>query len=212
MMSVATAESVSRFLVANEIQVATIMGGEFFCNPDWKSIFDLIIPKLLYVRIVSNSDWVVDPTVVPFLKKFPNIKLSLSFDKWHTNENVEQAAAMCKEAGIEHNIETEAEASTESIVPVGRGDMSFGFFSMFGCYCQRPDKKYSFLIDETGAVFKCGFGMWEYATVQEYEGGGFAARFKEFNKEFYSVFIPNCATCSRSYRRTKKTPAQEAAK
>jgi hypothetical protein len=70
---------------------------------------------------------------------------------------------------------------------------------MFSCYCQNPKKQYDFLIDEVGKIYKCGFGVWDYADISEYLEGEFAPRFKEFNKLFYDQFISNCSRCIRSY-------------
>jgi len=36
--------------------------------------------------------------------------------------------------------------------------------------------------------------------VIEYQEGGFAARFKEFNKIFYKAFIPSCRVCQLSWQ------------
>lgn len=68
---------------------------------------------------------------------------------------------------------------------------------MMGCYCHNPANKYSFLIDEEGYIYKCPFGVWEYANVSDYLNGGFSVRFKEFNKKFYDIFIISCASCIR---------------
>ena len=69
-----------------------------------------------------------------------------------------------------------------NLVPIGRAESSGGLYSMFGCYCQNPKHHYSFLIDEVGKIYKCGFGVWNYADIDDYIDGGFAPRFKEFNK------------------------------
>ena len=46
------------------------------------------------------------------------------------------------------------------------------------------------IIDEDGFIYKCGFGTWSYAKIQEYLNGGFSKQFKKFNQKFYKVFIP----------------------
>ena len=59
---------------------------------------------------------------------------------------------------------------------------------------------YSFLIDEDGNIYKCGFGVLKYANVSTYIEGGFKARFKDFNKRFYGVFISSCSSCINTIR------------
>lgn len=201
-MSVETARTVKEFLSNNRIVVAALMGGEFCCNPDWKEIFDIIIPGLEAVRLVSNGDWNEDTAI--FLARFPNLRVGISKDCWHKNTNVDRAASLCEKHGIEHRIATEDETTRDSIVPVGNGELHVSTYSMFQCYCQNPEHKYSFLIDEAGWIYKCGFGQWEYATVAKYAKGGFAACFKEFNQTFYGVFVPNCKTCARAYAYSKE--------
>jgi hypothetical protein len=34
----------------------------------------------------------------------------------------------------------------------------------------------------------------------DYKDGGFAKRFKEFNKKFYSCYITSCTSCIRAAR------------
>ena len=188
MMSIDTSKNIKKFMDNNNITTATIMCGEFFCNPGWREIFDILIPGLDYVRLVTAGDWVVDKSVVEFLKKFTNLKVSFSKDRWHTNRNVESAISACDGAGIKYDIATDDKTTQDSVVPVGRGELSggFGTYSMFSCYCHNPMRKYSFLIDELGKIYKCGFGVWDYARVSDYVEGGFNNRFKEFNKKFYS--------------------------
>jgi MoaA/NifB/PqqE/SkfB family radical SAM enzyme len=201
-MSVETSRTVKEFLSSNSIRFAAIMGGEFFCNPDWKEIFDIVIPGLESVRLVSNGDW--NDNAADFLARFPNLRIGISKDRWHTNANVERAAKLCEKHGIKHRIAADDETTSESVVPVGNGQLHLSTYSMFQCYCQNPEHKYSFLIDEDGWIYKCGFGQWEYATVAKYAKGGFAAVFKEFNQIFYREFIPNCRECARAYAITKQ--------
>ena len=70
---------------------------------------------------------------------------------------------------------------------------------MFHNFCSNPEDQYSFLIDEVGKIYKCGFGVWDYADINDYQDGGFAHRFKEFNKKFYDIFISNCSSCISGY-------------
>jgi hypothetical protein len=199
-MSVETAKKIAEFLIKNEIYSLNLMGGEIFCNPDWREILALLIPPVKYARIVSNGDWAIDqPDFAEYVAKFPTAYIVISKDQWHTNANIEAAEKLIKK----NNIPTKTSDLNESdfsLVPVGRAEYGGGLYSMFGCWCHNPEHHYSFLIDEVGSIFKCGFGVWDYAEVDEYLDGGFAARFKEFNKVFYSTFIPNCSRCNTSYQ------------
>ena len=112
----------------------------------------------------------------------------------------------CKKQGFKYTETTKKEDTLDSIVPAGRGGFHISFYGMMGCHCHNPARKYSFLIDEQGEIYKCMFGAWDYASVLEYQDGGFAARFKEFNQVFYGTFISSCASCQRSWHQTRKTP------
>ena len=46
--------------------------------------------------------------------------------------------------------------------------------------------------------------MIKYANINEYLEGGFDKRFKEFNKRFYSIFIPSCSSCIRLIKSSKE--------
>jgi hypothetical protein len=199
-MSIETAKNVTSFLIKNEIYSVNLMGGEIFCNPNWREILDLIIPAVEITRIVSNGDWATEEKeFANYLTKFKNCYVSLSKDIWHTNKNIEKAEKFLKENNIIYKI-SDLDESEFSLVPVGRSQFSSGLFSMFGCYCHNPEHQYSFLIDEIGKIYKCAFGIWDYAEINDYICGGFAARFKEFNKLFYNTFISNCTRCSQSYQ------------
>jgi len=198
-MTVAVARDTAQFMKANEILAASIMGGEVFCNPDWREILPILLADLAYCRIVTNGDW-VGTDFLDVLAPFKRIlNLSISKDRWHDNKNVEAAAAACDAGGFRYGVTSEAMDTTDMIVPVGRGDLYSGFYSMMGAYCQNPVKKYSFMVDETGEIYKCGFGVWAYASVSEYLDGDFAPRFKSFNRTFYGCFVSSCASCVRSY-------------
>ena len=199
-MSVDTAKKISQFLIKNEIYFVNIMGGEVFCNPNWREILDVIVPSVPCARIVSNGDWVVDePAFAKYLTKFNNCYVSISKDEWHTNKNIKKAEKVLTSNNILSKV-SDLNESEFNLVPIGRAESSGGLYSMFGCYCQNPKHHYSFLIDEVGKIYKCGFGVWNYADIDDYIDGGFAPRFKEFNKIFYGVFISNCASCIRSYQ------------
>jgi len=70
-------------------------------------------------------------------------------------------------------------------------------------------KRYNLLIDEQGEIYKCGFGSWPYASVNDFLQGGFGARFKEFNAKFYGAFISSCAACQRAESCGKKADANK---
>lgn len=200
-MTVEMAQDIAKFVRNNNVEYLNLMGGEFFCNPDWYKILSILIDSTTFARIVSNGDWVNSNVVKTQLLKLKDefgnkFKISISKDRWHTNENVEKAEEFLKEKNFLYNIAKESETTDESIVPIGRSIFSFSMFSMFQCYCHEPDKKYGFLIDEDGDIFKCEFGNFAYANIHEYIDGGFDARFKEYNKKFYEIFIPSCKTCA----------------
>lgn len=210
-MSVTQSEKTAKFLRNNNINYCQIMGGEFFCNPDWFDIMSILVDSVRFTRIVSNGDWAQSDKVREMLITFINshkdkIKISISNDKWHTNNNVKAADNFLKSTGVSYNIPDINYMTNDSIVPVGRGELiGGGFYNYLGCYCQQPDLKYSFLIDERGNIYKCGMGVLNYATIDEYVDGGFAKRFKEFNKRFYSIFIPSCSHCYRMFSSEKRT-------
>ncbi len=201
-MTFEMAQDIATFVKNNDVVYLNLMGGEFFCNPDWYRIFRVLIEATTFARIVSNGDWANSNTVKAQLLKLKDefegkFKISISKDKWHTNANVEKAEEFLKEKNFLYNVAGDGDMTENSIVPVGRAFLSGTMYSMFQCFCHEPDKKYAFLIDEDGDIFKCEFGHFAYSNVHEYMDGGFDARFKEYNQAFYKVFIPNCATCAR---------------
>ena len=211
-MTVAIAVEVARFLEANEVQQITLMGGEIICHPNWQEILEtlLSVPTVSYVRIVTNGDWAHPDGVSKFLTALEphrdRLNLAVSYDRWHTNARVEAAVAECEARGFRVTQTTDKEDNLKNIVPVGRGEFHGSIYSLMACSCHNPMKKYSLLIDESGEIFKCGFGAWSYASVSEYQDGGFAARFKEFNRVFYATFISSCASCQRAWRRARSKP------
>jgi hypothetical protein len=198
-MTIETAKKISQFLIKNEVHQINLMGGEIYCNPNWREILDILVPSVNIARMVSNGDWAVDmPEFAKYVSKYDNCYVMISKDQWHTNANIEEASRLLEE----NNVLTKTSDLDEqefNVVPIGRSLYNVGLYSMFGCYCHNPKNQYSFLIDEVGDIFKCGFGVWNYADVDEYIDGDFPARFKEFNKIFYGVFISSCATCIRSH-------------
>lgn len=205
MMTVDMAQKISKFFKANDIDVVNIMGGEFFCNPDWDKIIHILIEHITYGRLVSNGDWAgskeLSDKVINFLKRHKNLKISISKDRWHTNKYVDKAEELLINNNLQYNIAKEEETTSSSIVPVGRAWYFDGLYSMFACYCQNPQHKYSFLIDEEGEIYKCSLGAWNYDNITNFLNGGFAKYFKKFNKAFYSGFIPNCKVCYRVYKK-----------
>lgn len=207
-MSFETAQDIAKFVKSNDVSYLNLMGGEFFCNPDWYKIFRALIDAAKFARIVSNGDWANVNSVKTKLMKLKDefdgkFKISISNDKWHTNANVEKAEKFLKEKNFLYNISSSEDMSENAIVPTGRSMFAMSTYSMFACYCRNPEKKYGFLIDEDGEIYKCDFGNFGYANIHDYLDGGFDVRFKEFNKNFYSVFIPNCTTCVRYCMFTK---------
>jgi len=205
MMTVAQANKTAEFLRNNNIKHISIMGGEICCNPDWREIVSVLVKDVTYCRLVTSGDTVVEAGAAEFLSTFSNINVSISEDRWHNNANVEQADNLLTTLGISHNVATEEQTKPESIVPVGRGDIELGVYSLFACYCHNPENRYAFLIDEVGRIYKCGFGSWNYAEVDDYAEGDFAERFKEFNQTFRKTFVSSCKTCSRSSFRYKRS-------
>lgn len=205
MMDIETAKNIASFISNNNISYAEIMGGEFYTNPIWEEIISIIAPTLNVVRLVTNGDWATSEKIPKILSKFKNIFVAISNDRWHTNKHVSKAKRLCEKYEIKHEIADESRTKENSIVPVGRSISGFSsLYGMFGCYCHNPKRQYSFLIDEIGAIYKCGFGMWDYAKVHDYIEGGFAERFKEFNLKFYDVFISSCKSCQNAYSNRKR--------
>lgn len=212
MMTIDTSKVIGQFLKSNKIKSANLMGGEFFCNPDWFEIFSNIMGGLSdHARIVTNSDWVINrrtsEKVIEFGKMF-NVYFALTIDKWHTNKHVGRAQKLLDDNGIRYQMgdhESDSENSIDSaIVPIGESAFSFGFYASFGTYCRQEINKYCFMIDEKGIIYKCPFGVWNYDEVSNYLNGGFNLRFKECNSRFYKQFITNCKVCIRSYEYVKK--------
>ena len=203
MMSIEQSKKTAQFIKNNEIEYINLMGGEFFCNPDWFEVLSNLVDAAEFARIVSNSDWANNQSVKDKLKEFVSkfgkkIYFCLSKDKWHTNKNVDAAKAYLEDIGATVRIATEDQTTDMSIVPVGRarGQYISGIYDVMGCYCHNPENMYSFLIDEEGDIYKCSFGIFSYANIDDYLDGGFSKRFKYYNSKFYKMFIPSCGVCS----------------
>ena len=204
-MTITQAKKTANFLKNNDIKICQIMGGEFFCNPNWFEVMSIIVDSVEFARIVSNGDWVksneIKETLTTFISNYKNkIRISISYDKWHTNTGVKEAEEFLSNIGVKYNIPEIDYMNDDSIVPVGRGELlGGGFYSFMGNFCSQSDKKYGFLIDEVGNIYKCSMGVLDYAKIDDFLEGGFAKRFKEFNKKFYKCFIPSCSTCYRIF-------------
>lgn len=201
MMSLDVANDIAKFIDVNNVSMLNVMGGEFFCNPDWFDILKGFLNVALHVRLVTNADWANNENVKLCLKYLvetyrDKLKISISKDQWHTNKFVDKASEFLAEINANYNIATNEETTENSIVPVGRGELAtYNNYSMFNFFCGKPSEHYHFLIDEDGKIYKCGFGTFSYADIYEYLSGGFEDRFKKYNKAFYKCFIPNCRAC-----------------
>lgn len=203
MMTVDNAKKIGRFLINNEVTNINIMGGEFFCNPNWYEILDILASSVSFIRLVSNGDWVIYTNEKDKLAEFvgkhkDKLRISISNDKWHNNNNISKAEEWLKSVNVTYNIGDDSNMPDNGIVPIGRGMLHYSIYSSLGCYCHNPVNNYSFLIDEVGNIYKCSFGVWNYANINDYIDGGFCKRFKEFNKKFYDIFIPSCSACLKS--------------
>ena len=214
-MTITVAENIRRFCQVHQIKRAEAMGGEFFTHPEWPQIFHILADKMRQVRLVTNGDWAGNArtasAVIGFLKLHPQFHVGVSKDRWHTNAHVDAATRMLQEAGIPFRLPTPDQIEEQSLVPVGRNRCEWTqFYGTFGCYCGPAERRYSFLVDELGRIYKCGFGSWPYASVADYLDGGFFERFKEFNTEFYQAFVPNCAACQRAEAHARRKRKEEA--
>ena len=200
MMDIETANKVRIFIEQNSIHYIGIMGGEFFLNPDWYTIVD-ILAEGVTVRLTSNGDWAAFPYIsekfVEICKKHPGIVVAISYDKWHTNKNVEKASKILSDANIAHKVAKYSDMTDDSIVPIDRKLFEPGFYSSIGTYCSKPCSRYTFLIKEGGEICKCPFGLYEYDFVHNFQENKFHARFKDFGEKFRKVCFMTCRECVR---------------
>lgn len=213
MMSLDAARAITRFIEKNDVSSINVMGGEFYLNPDWYEILCMFTGVVCNTRLVTTGDWISNKEVCKKLidlKQFAGetLWIAVSKDKWHNNRNVEAAEKFLIDNGFSYIIGDDNTGSDKSIVPIGRSEGDCNFYGMLACYCQNPKNKYSFLINEKGMIYKCAFGVWDYADVHDFQDGGFSDVFKEFNKKFYDIFIPSCASCIRAARRGKRLDSQ----
>jgi hypothetical protein len=205
-MEIETAIKIRKFFESNEITSVNIMGGEFFCNPEWENVCEELvsIKDLMYARITSNGDWAgskkIATKVIKFSKKHPEVYFAISKDKWHTNQHVEKAIELLEANEINVVKGNRENDDPDSLVPVGEAQFDYGFYSSFACMCRKPDCKYKMMIDEEGLIYKCPMGIWDFDDVGNYQNGGFAPRFKEFYGKFNSIFMGNCRNCLRGYQ------------
>jgi hypothetical protein len=183
-MSPATASDVARFARSNGVRRMNIMGGEFFCNPDWETVLATLFCSVEHVRLVTNGDWAgskkTRDKVAAFLIGRDNIHVAIACDKWHTNAHIDTAQKACSKAGVPHHVASHEDDT--GCVPAGRHRFGMdNVYSMFSCWCRKPDRMYTFLVDEEGLVSKCPFGIWTYDRIDRYLDGGFKERFKQFH-------------------------------
>ena len=199
MMSVEMSKTICKFLESNEILSLNIMGGEFFCNPNWFEILQNFQRFSKVIRLVSNGDWIKNNDVKNNILKLNKevIRIDISKDRWHNNKNSDMSYIFLKENGFKTKIESIEENQDNSIIPVGRAECCdiYNQYSYINTYCNNPKNMYSFLLDEEGNIYKCPFGVLKYENIINYINGGFRKRFKEFNKKFYDIFIPSCKSC-----------------
>lgn len=202
-MSLDTAKAVATFLDSNDIGYVSIMGGEFWLNPDWSEIVPMLTRNHKTVRLVTNGDWIVREEreqIVDVCRSLDDrLRVSISKDRHHHNKHVGECFSVLEENGIRCNVATEEKTTEDSLVPIGRHAFEYNLFSSFSTYCTKPECRYVNLITENGSIHKCPFGIWDYDNVSNFQDGGFAERFKAFGKLFYGTFIPNCRTCLRAY-------------
>lgn len=202
MMNIELAKEITKFLKTNQIFSLNVMGGEFYCNPNWYEILYEWLQIHCHIRLVSNGDWVTNTTVKNQLLNlshtFQNqLHISISDDNYHTNQHVKDADAFLTLHNISHELGTDMQDTEETLMPLGNAEDVYNMYSFGVCYCHNPIHQYSFLIDETGDIYKCSFGVLQYDNIQNFTYGGFAKRFKEFNKKFYDIFMPSCKNCIR---------------
>jgi len=194
MMSIETAKEIANFLDNNNINRINLMGGEFFLNPDWYEIIKLLSVRKTSVRIVTTGDWIHHSTVCENLirlkEEFGDILcISVSNDRWHNNKNVKAAEDFLNKNQFLYTIGISKHDREDVLVPIGRSEGDYGFYGLFGCYCHNPKNMYSFLINEKGDIYKCSFGVWNYASVQEYQEGGFAKNLKISIRSFMRYLL-----------------------
>ena len=201
-MSVEMAQQISDFLNNHHISTIEIMGGEFICNPNWYSIVETLSKNINSVRLVSNGDWLASSErVIKLLKRNKQIKIAISKDKYHTNQNYVNITKELETANIPYVIQS-FELNEYGIVPIGRAQSYCGFYSYFGCYCKNPKYCSSCLVDEDGDVFYCPFGAWRVGNIQEVD---IMEYLRDFNSAFDKSLIMSCSQCLRVWSKVGET-------
>jgi MoaA/NifB/PqqE/SkfB family radical SAM enzyme len=206
MMTPEMAKKIVKFSESNGVLIYNIMGGEFFCNPRWHEILDIFLSsEVLFVRLVSNGDWYGRRDVKELLSDLferyqVKFKISISKDKFHKNSWLDSdLLGFLKMTKGKYNVGT---MDNMAVVPIGRAWLEYSFYSI-AKYCDNPENKYSFLIDEEGQIYKCGFGVLPYANISEFLEGGFRKVFKEVSQKFYGQFLLTCRQCIGAYEDNK---------
>ena len=203
-MTVDMAQSINKFCTQNKINKINVMGGEFFCNPDWLNIVDTLSKDMARVRLVSNSDWFVSDDIkkdiLDLCNKNKQLYFALSYDDWHTNKYVYKAERFLEENDISFQSETWEDAQESTILPVGRaGDNYIGTrYDMFGAYCRVPTHLYSFLIVENGCIYACPLSMRFYLGHVEDDLQTFRSTYVSKKKPIIDN-IMSCGQCNRLY-------------
>jgi hypothetical protein len=146
MMTWKTAANINRFLQSNHIDYVNVMGGEFFCNPEWLEVLTFLGWDRK-MRLVTNGDWApnngIRNGILTLASKIPRLIIAISYDKWHESKHVIQARDFLNNNGI--HCETAEWNGTEGVIPVGRAEFEYGTYSSHACYCEEPWRKYSIM-------------------------------------------------------------------
>lgn len=210
MMSVEMAKSINAFCLKNKISKLNVMGGEFFCNPDWVNIVDILSKDMTKVRLVTNSDWFVSEdikkNILDLFGKNKTLYFALSYDDWHTNRYVDTAARWLDENDISFQIENWGEAQQNTILPLGRAETNYigTVYDIFSAYCRNPNRLYSFLIVENGNIYACPLSKRFYLGNVEDDLYTFRSTYAEKKKPIIDN-IMSCGQCNRLYMFTGQT-------
>lgn len=204
------AKKIQSFINSNGVLALNIMGGEFFCNPQWYEILKIFLESnAFYMRLVSNGDWYGRGDVKEKLESLieahkDKLKISITYDRYHTNSWTEHGLdGFLKLTGVKYNAERRQIMDDMGIVPVGRAYLTYSFYSFMGTYCSDPCNRYSFLIDENGQVYSCGFGICPFANIKDYLEGGFRPVFKDHFQWFSRLPLLSCSRCIEAFEMNK---------
>lgn len=204
------AKKIQSFVNNNGVLILNVMGGEFFCNPQWYEILKIFLESnVLRMRLVSNGDWYgrndVKEKLADLINKFKDkLKISITYDKYHTNSWVEHGLTdFLKQSGVNYNADKKQIMEDKGIVPVGRSYLKYTWYSSMNTYCSNPYNRYSFLIDENGQIYTCGFGLCPFDNIQNYLEGGFRPVFKDHFQWFSKLPILTCHKCIETFEKNK---------